>query len=160
MGIDIHMVLCRRKRDYATGELFGIEKIPLYFQDHEGNFSLATLENYRNSELFGWLTDSSVGLSVPEETNPIYEHMYGANSMPQEIKDMWNIDKNCGCYGLRGISLATIISHYAFMKCNDECSCLKDRVKDLVKKVYSFCTVAGISPLYPEDIIVYYWFDS
>lgn len=160
MGIDIHMVLCRRKRDYATGELFGIEKIPLYFQDHEGNFSLATLENYRNSGLFGWLTDSFVGLSVPKETNPIYEHMYVANSMPQEIRDMWNIDKRCGCYGLRGISLATIISHYAFMECNDKCPYLKDSVKDLVKKVYSFCTVAGISPLYPEDIIIYYWFDG
>lgn len=106
MGIDIHMVLCRRKRDYVTGELSSIEKIPLYFQDHEGNFSLVTLENYRNSELFGWLTDFSVGLSVPEETNPIYEHMYRENSMPQEVKDIWNIDKSCGCYGLRGISLA------------------------------------------------------
>lgn len=154
------MVLCRRKRDYVTGELFDIEKIPLYFQDHEGNFSLVSLKNYRNFELFGWLTDSSVGLSVPEETNSIYGHMYGENSMPQEVKDIWNIDKSRGHYGLRGISLATIISHYAFMECNDECPCLKDSVKDLVKKVYSFCTVADISPLYPEDIIIYYWFDS
>lgn len=160
MGIDIHMIICRRKRDYVTGELFGIEKIPLYFQDNEGNFSLATLENGRDSELFGWLTASSVGLSVPEEANPIYENMYREKSMPQEVKDIWNVDKGCGCYGLRGISLATIISHYAFMEYDDEYPYLKERVKDLVKKVYSFCTVANIFPLYPEDIIIYYWFDS